>query len=330
MPQTIAEIVNDINRLNAEGIRLAIEVEPHDFDGAIAKHIEAAALAENSAEKINPDYYAFSIANRAYAERHKTNDRTRVWSLLEEAIAKTQSAFRRRTHQTYSGTARLLEEMALVIRCNPTEDDYFEELRDALNLIKRSEELYKQAQRNRREIVKDEFVRDRYYRAKGISAMIITLIAERTEDKPKRNQLLTLALDYAQKELSFRLKSGETMSIPLSNAYHTLAVVQSEFARDQAMYDEANRNLAEAERLDGSPHLSSILKLRRAWLEYRRGGNNKSVIQEFFQNVLDDQNKREARWSPAELADSRYKFFELGNLFTEQYLGRVKALFGAK
>lgn len=322
----IKDITEEIDLLNEAGIELACVLQPHNFELAIRLHNRAAAKSKEAGAELNPDYYAFSIANKIYAERHKFNDRRNALSLLEKTLKETDDAFSGREHKTFFGRARLFEEMALVIRYAPDEKEFVSDMEIALQYIGGSMRLYAQAIDNQDEIVSPESIRNRLHRVTGIAAILNMVMAERT-DGEKRNGYLTDAMKFAQSELDLRLKAGEGSGFDLANSYHTVAVVQSEYARDHIMYEKAKQNLLKAMELDKRPESLSVLLLRFAWLEYRSGRDSRTVIQNYFESVLDDQNDPKAKWSEADLAGSRGKFFELGKYLGGTYIEKVEALF---
>lgn len=315
----LSDIIKKIETLNEEGIKLTFSSEPNRFDLAIPKHAEAANIAINT--NINPDYYAVSMANMAYALRHRDNDSTKVLSLLEKVFDKIN------TNKSYFGTARVLEEKGLVI-CHDKERTV-ETLMGGLVIIEECLSLYERALVNsKKEIVRKEVIRNRLFRTEGIASTIASGIA--LKDEKVKETYNKRAIFYAEKELEMRLENGETKGHDLMNAYHTLGAAMAEMVSGKTkLYYDAKKNLTNAQKLTEIPLVRSVLKLRVGWLEYKADPSNMKVIKGYVDAILADQDKNATKWTSAVKDVLKDKMFALGKHLGKDHIEKIQNMYGA-
>jgi len=325
-------IIEQINAFNQDGVILASGSTP-DYDDAIVKYQEAIHLARQY--EVNPDYLAFSVANKGYAQRQKGEDRSLVLRLLETKLGKMPSLMSEwiskdsSRRESYAGRARLLEESALVRRYTP-DAEVVQDLTYALSQINEAVSLYQRASDNAEvEIIPSGEVRSKLWRSYGITSAVATELA-RNEPSRKR-EYLGLASSFAQQELAARLMAGETEGFSLLNAYHTLGIVQTELVgEDKTVYDAAKVNLQQAKLLAERANLGlniSTLTFREAWLEYRRDQSDIFAITLLVQQVLDFQQVEAYRWNSGTKKALRQQMIVLGTHLGGQYQQEIDLLY---
>lgn len=327
----LTDRINYINTFNQEGIALTMQAPPR-YDEALAKHQEAAQLALD--ENLNPDYRAFSTANIGYALRRKGEPREEVVDLLVNTFVETVSRMQTWTaadssrQDSYAGSARLLEELALARKHAQATK---EELLVARSDLDMAIDFYKGAQKNTgAEIIPVPQLNSRLWRTLGVASTVATDLAKHAPRE--RRTYLNEAVSYAQQELDARLEAGEK-SFNLANAYHTLAVAQTELAnRDKEMYLAAKENLQLAKsnaQAAGNQMAFSVMTMREAWLEYKRSPLNKKAIGNLVQTVLEQQQQELMRWDKSVKAGVQPKMLKLaehlGGACQEQILNLYSA-----
>ena len=322
--------IKNINQLNQEGVELTDSGKPNRYSLSMEKHILASALARNNPkdiENINPDYFGNSEANIAYDLRQMGQDRNFVLSFLENTLKTTENEFKsdkftKSDFETFFGRARILEEMALVIRYKPLNDA---DLKGGIKIAKKSLDLYKKALDNfEYEIFNEEVIEDRLLRTTGIVSTLFLDLAQKCKGKEKEDYQKQ-SIIYADKELESRLDNGEKAGFNLMNAYHTSGAARAELVgKDRLMYKKAKDNLELAKDLAKKEKMQmelSVLTFELAWLEYRKNpkrekGEHYEKIGHYFHKVL-DQQKTPAKWNPAVKDKLKERMFTLGN-----YLGK--------
>jgi len=312
----ISDLVNKINVLNEEGIKLTMQAPPR-YDEALAKHQEAVQLSSD--KNLNPDYHAFSTANVAYAIRRKAEPQEKVLKLLDDAFQENMAAMGdwaaadSSRQESYAGTARLLEEMTIVLRTSPkaTKDD----LMVARGNVHMAVDLYESAVGNApAEIITLPQLNSRLWRTLGVASTVATDLSKYFPHE--RKVYLKEAIVYAQQELDVRTAAGEKNGSPLANAYHTLGVAQTELAnRDKNMYLAAKDNLqlGRQHAHDAGQLMSvSVMTFREAWLEYKRSPLNKKTIGNLVQIVVNQQSLEKMRWDNGVKNSLRARMTKLG------------------
>ncbi|MBI2130009.1 hypothetical protein HYU07_07325 [Candidatus Woesearchaeota archaeon] len=314
----LSDIIKDIERLNKEGIKLTFSSLPNRYDLAIHKHREAANIAINT--NINPDHYAVSVANMAFALRHRDNDGKGVLRLLEEVLDKIN------VNKSYFGTARVLEEKGLVIRHD--KERTVETLKDGLVVIEECLSFYERALTNsKNEIAKEEVIRNRLFRTLGIASTIASEIASKHKRLKAYNKC---AVSYANEELEMRLENGETKGQDLVNAYHTVGAAITEIVSGKTkLYYDAKKNLTKAQEIAENPLVRSVLNLRFGWLEYKAGPGNMKLIKMHVDAVLADQDKNATKWTSAVKDVLKDKMFALGRRLGKDYIEKIQNMYGA-
>lgn len=318
--------------LNQEGIILTDARKPGCYDEAIKLHEEAINLTEKHRTEINPDYKSFSEANKAYALRHKDNDRNTTMPLLKSALKETEEAFKTgKFDETFFGCARLLEEMGLVIRYSPLETDSISDLDECVKILKTSVVLYGNAFENaEKEIIDKDFIYDHLCRTTGIISTVASELAEKTMGG-ERKSYLEMSVDYAEKELNSRIDNGESDGFGLLNAYHTLAAAQTEMIDEHStLYDEAVSNLNEAKKLAEnlvSGMTSSVLDFRFAWLEYKSFPENNDVMRNYLDCVISKQKDENSKWNKAVRDALEDKMFVLAKHLGSEYVDKISSMY---
>jgi len=249
------------------------------YDQAFETHLQAVHLAEEVEGVINPDYYAYANAELAYVIRQSSGDREEAMDILHKTLEETRKAFiiEDIIERSFFGTARLEEEIGLVLRNFPKKDEKYEDLKQASNKMNEAVENYAHASmKPEQEIVDKETIEDHLFRCKGISAMIGLKLAGMSRTLERREYLM-LAKNHANSEVFERKQRGEKSGFGYLNSLHTLGAVESEFAAEsQTQYQIAKDHLEEAKELAqdlGYPrgeNITNAIDFRLVWLEYRR------------------------------------------------------------
>ncbi len=316
MQMDLTQLIEQINSLNGEGIKSACG-SPPDYDQAQILHQKAVDLARGNQE-LNPDYLAFSVANVGYARRRRGDSRAEVLGLLESTLQSTISSMliwakaeESSRQKSYAGRARLLEEIGLVRRYAPDQEDVGKDLKVALSNLEEAVQLYDQAILNLTsspeadtgaEIISLKQLQNRKLRSIGVASTIAAEIS-RVVPTDEITGYQKKAVQYAHDELSSRLSLGEESGFNLANAYHTLGVAQSELVSGQnEFYSPAKENFHQAEELSiasGDPMTVSVLSFREAWLEYKRDHSDSESIRPHLALVLEYQKSEKTYWNKA-------------------------------
>ncbi|MCK5063265.1 MAG: hypothetical protein KAR23_05005 [Candidatus Aenigmarchaeota archaeon] len=322
----IDALINQINKLNLEGKELSMSDDRNNLTEAIEKHKEAVLLADS--RDISPDYLAYSQANAAYALRQRDNDKDLI-NVLENTLDDTNIAFdTNRYDETFFGRGFLLEEAGLVKRFNLSKDNPVSDLKEGLDYIEKSLELYEKASVNaENEIVDASVIYDKLFRTTGIASTISSDLSKIT-DGEEREKYLDLSVEYAQKEVDSRLEIGETEGRNLANAYHTLGSAKTELVDMQPeLYESAKQDIYTAKKLVTSGLVQSVLNFRLAWLEYKYNPENVSVIEEYVDKVISDQEEVSKTWGPTVKAKLKEDMYTLGEHLGGDYTSRIDGMF---
>ena len=322
----IDALISQINKLNKEGIELSMSDDRNNLSKAIEKHKEAVRLADT--KDINPDYLAYSQANTVYALRQRDNKRDLI-NVLENTLDDTNIAFETNIYdETFFGRGFLLEEMGLVKRFNILEDHPISDLNSGLNDIKKSLELYEKALDNaENEIVDASVIYDKLFRTTGIASTIASDLSKITDDE-EREKYLELSVEYAQKEVDSRLEIGEIDGRNLANAYHTLGSAKTELVEMQPeLYETAKQDIYKAKELATTNLVLSVLDFRLAWLEFKYNPENVSVIEEYVDRIIKDQEDASKSWNPTVKAKLEKEMYTLGECLGGDYTSRIETMF---
>ena len=322
----IDALISQINKLNQEGKELSMTDDRNNLTKAVEKHNEAVRLADT--EDINPDYLAYSKANAAYALRQRDNDRDLI-NFLETALDDTNIAFdTNRYDETFFGRGFLLEEMGLVKRFNPSEEDPISDLKAGLDYIEKSLKLYENALNNaKNEIVDTSVISDRLFRTTGITSTITSDLSK-IIDGEEREKYLDLSVEYAQKEVDSRLEAGETDGRNLANAYHALGSVKTELLdMHPELYKSAKQDIYKAKELATTGLVQSVLNFRLAWLEFKCNPENVSMIEEYVDRIIKDQEDVSKIWGPTVKAKLKEDMYTLGEHLGGDYTSRIDEIF---
>ena len=320
-----ATLIDKINALNAEGVRLSGSAA--GYNDAFTRHSEALtlALAGIDVGGIEPDYATVSAANLAYIFRRRDNDPQTALGLLSYFFECFDSA-------TFFGGARILEELALIRHYHPRAGSIVNDLKLGYQEINDAIENYTRALENNGEtfpeIVDKPTIQNRLLRSMGIASAISTTLATKVESSDQEFYQRE-SITWAQREVDGRLKAGETAGSALGGAYHTLGVAQTELADiDVAMYDAAKSNLLRAQELAAErPMVQSVLRLRLAWLNYRaKPEETRDETRELLDAVLQDQDTP-ARWDAGVHQALRDQLTILGAHLGEGYTTRITNMY---
>lgn len=265
---SLEQLTTQITTLRERGIALTDEQR---YDEALALHQQATAIAERGvAQGLNPDWFALSSADEAYAIRQRTNNTERCRALLDKALLAVVE------NTTAFGRGRTLEEAALTYRyAEQVDGQAGNRLHDAAVLGGKAMEQYETALANEAaqegtEILPHSAIQNRLFRTIGVTAAAYAELASTEPDRALAS--IRSAAGLAEREVALREQNGETEGFPLMNAYHTLGAVQTERLRHTGRgYDAAQSALARAQALaHDHPRPRAVLHLRRAALEYTR------------------------------------------------------------
>ncbi|MBI4439783.1 tetratricopeptide repeat protein [Candidatus Woesearchaeota archaeon] len=274
------ELINLIMWDNSE---CKIRSDAKDFDGAFLIHGVAVFLSRRGvAEGINPDYLAFSLANRAYSERQLGRYDVSL-DTLEEALLCVEKS------TTSFGRGRVLEEMALVHRYRGVDKE--KDLEIALPLAEKAIEAYEKGLSARAdgEIVDRKEIYDRFCRVTGIAGMIYAELG-RLKSGEEKQVLLKKGAEYAFKEVWLRKIGGIDKGEAYSNACHSAGAALTESVGQDTVdeYHKAKDCLLEAG-VDASEATKAVLKLRLAWLEYKHADpSHESEMRNLFDTFMSD------------------------------------------
>jgi len=322
----IDALINQINKLNLEGIELSMTDDRNNLSKAVEKHKEAVRLADT--RDISPDYLAYSQANTAYALRQRDNDKDLI-NVLKTTIEDTNIAFDTdRYDETFFGRGFLFEEAGLIKRFNLSKDNPVSDLKEGLDYIENSLELYEKALDNaENEIVDYSVIYSKLLRTTGIASTITSDLSKVIDDE-EREKYLDLSVEYAQKEVDSRLEAGETDGRNLANAYHTLGAAKTELVDMQPeLYESAKQDILNAKMLVTTGLVQSVLDFRLAWLEYKYNPENVSVIEEYVDKVINDQEDVSRIWGPTVKAKLKEEMYTLGECLGGDYTNRIDGMF---
>jgi tetratricopeptide (TPR) repeat protein len=259
------KIIGYINDLNQTGLELSEGAE-RDLNEAQNLHLGAHAVFKSFETKLglNLDYMAFSAANMAYCLRQKG-----LRDAAMEVLTTAFDAYEKRItedNDSQCGFARLLEETGLVRRFNTNPEDPFTDLQQGLNEEEMAAASYEEALESPDiEIISKEEITNRLNRTYGLVSMVALELARLGDTNEEVNHFKQTALKYCEKEVTGRESAGENSGQALANAYHTMAVVNT----DLENFVEAGENLDKVEKLTTSERTKATLPFRRAWLSYK-------------------------------------------------------------
>lgn len=303
---SLEETIGGLRRSNAQGITLS---DAGDFNRA-ALVFGSALLnyekAENSGLPIPVDWHAVLTAGLVYAESQQGKDRRSLLSRLEAALGKIYLNHVQNSSlslsETHFGIARLLKEAALVMRYAPVEP-VVADLEKVSNVLEEAIHEYTYALKNKygNELFDESEINNRLLRTTGICATVDVHLAE-AEAPDEFEAYAKNAIKLANRELSGRRNRGEVDGFALQNAYHTVGVAYTLFAKDEENYQKARDALEKAQSITSHPSaamVSSVVELRLAWLEYVHEPSNREVIGTHLERALTVMNEDGTRWSAA-------------------------------
>lgn len=292
---TLTEIIDLINTLNRQGV--ALTNNPATYDEAFAMHQAALTLTQAHAGILNPDYQALTRANMAYILRRRDNDREQALDILTTAEDILHESSEENT--TFFGKGRVWEEKGVILKYNPRPGVYQKaDLETSAQCLEEAIRMYEHALENLHpEIVTTTVIKDRKLRTLGLIAVTATELARQSLDEKDRKNYVQKAVLYALQEVREREALGETNSLNLANAYHTLGVAQTESGEfHPELYFQAQENLHHASSVETRPMVRSVLNFRLAWLQYRSSPAEKDAVAVLMRQVLDDQEHTASHW----------------------------------